>query len=109
MEIARHDPDLEQTVAEISRAVKPARAPVSDGLSFEQATAEFLDSFSQPAPKAQPAPEPQAAPGSDPRSFYVADSESQSRPELAMVGNPALPGLERFLVAIHTYRQRRAV
>ena len=119
MEIARHDPDLEQTVAEISRAVKPGHAPVSDGLSFEEATAEFLDSFSQSAPHSpdldselEPeGPERSHMPGSNPAFSYAAESESgfQTEPELAMAGNPALPSLERFLVAIHTYRQRRAV
>lgn len=78
--LARHDPDLEQTVDEISRAVRPAHAPASNGLSFEQASAEFLSSTG-------------AIP---PSPFHTP-------------GNPALPGLERFLDAIHTYRQRRAV
>src|SRR5918999_1496307 len=40
--LARHDPDLEQTVDEISRAISPAHPGVDDGLSFEQASAEFL-------------------------------------------------------------------
>ena len=40
--LARHDPDLEQTVDEISRALSPERPVVVDGLSFEQASAEFL-------------------------------------------------------------------
>jgi tetratricopeptide (TPR) repeat protein len=51
--LAKHDPDLEQTVDEISRALAPAT----------------------------PAPDPDSA----------------------------LPDLERFLDAIHSYRQRRAV
>ena len=37
--LARHDPDLEQTVDEISRAISPV---VDEGLSFEQASAEFM-------------------------------------------------------------------
>ncbi len=40
--LARHDPDLEQTVDEISRALTPERPLVDDGLSFEQASAEFM-------------------------------------------------------------------
>ena len=35
--LAKHDPDLEQTVDEISRALSPERPPIDDGLSFEQA------------------------------------------------------------------------
>jgi tetratricopeptide (TPR) repeat protein len=80
--LARHDPDLEQTIEELSRAVKPARAPTSDGLSFEQASAEFLSASLSGATPAQ-----------------------ASR----IVENPVLQGLERFLEAIHTDRQRRAV
>jgi tetratricopeptide (TPR) repeat protein len=53
LELARHDPDLEQTIEEISRAMP--------------------------------------------------SMETESIPA------PALPNLERFLDAIHTYRQRRAV
>jgi hypothetical protein len=46
LELARHDPDLEQAVEEISRAVTPAIAPAAEpivrqGLS-EQASSEFL-------------------------------------------------------------------
>ena len=88
LSIARHDPDLEQTIDEISRAVTSAPPPVGDGMSFEQAKdelAEFLDSFSSPAPAKEP------------------------EPALQALANPALPGLERFLDRIHAYRQRRAV
>ena len=82
LSLARHDPDLEQTVEEISRSVAPAPAPPpaeeSEGLTFEF-LAQTFDDFM-----------PQAA---------VVAAES----------DPSLPGLERFLDAIHTYRQRRAV
>jgi tetratricopeptide (TPR) repeat protein len=94
LNIAPHDPDLEQTVEEISRAVQPSPPPASDGLTFEEATAElteFLDSFARPASAAEPASEP------------ARDSK------LAAAVNPALQSLERFLHAIHAYRLRRAV
>jgi hypothetical protein len=85
LELARHDPDLEQTVDEISRVV--ARAPAaSQGLSFEQASAELLSSAFdglEPAPSLQP---------------------GELAPE-----NPAVPELERFLEAIHSYRLRKPV
>jgi tetratricopeptide (TPR) repeat protein len=209
MGIARHDPDLEQVVDEISRAVARDQPPASDGMSLQQAKdefAEFLDSFAQPAPEAapepqavpepqaipesQPVPEPQAAPEPQPEpvahlqlvpplekvpevaqpalaskaeiatkrdvvlepqlevskpqleiesqivpeavklesalefaarskfepgSTFEPGPELVAEPDLAAVsvlqspGNPALPGLERFLVAIHSYRRRRAV
>lgn len=92
--LARHDPDLEQTVDEISRALSPERPAIDDGLSFEQASAEFLAAL-QDLPgglEAALAPEPVA----------VAVPISPSAP-------PALPKLERFLDAIHTHRQKKAV
>jgi tetratricopeptide (TPR) repeat protein len=79
--LARHDPDLEQTVDEISRTMKPVRAPATGGLSFEQASAEFQST-----------------------SHAATTPQSRFQPR----NNPALPGLERFLEAIHTYRHRRA-
>jgi Tetratricopeptide repeat len=87
--IARHDPDLEQTVDEISRAVAPAKPAVSDGMSLQQAKdefAEFLDSFAQPAPKAEPAPAPQTV--SEPQVRL--EPQPESVPHLELV-----PQLER--------------
>jgi len=77
LSLAQHDPDLEQTVEEISRKIEPAGEPIpaSAGLSFEEAAAELMS-----LPSVGPA-EPDAS----------------------------LPELERFLDAIHSYRQRRAV
>ena len=47
--IARHDPDLEQTVADLARQVEPKPSShATDGLSFEQAAKEFL--IHAPAP-----------------------------------------------------------
>src|SRR5216684_2836010 len=41
--LARNDPDLQQTVAELARKVEPPKPPASaDGLSFEQMQSEFL-------------------------------------------------------------------
>lgn len=80
--LARHDPDLEQTVAEISRAVQPARAPAGNGLSLEKASAEFLS---------------------------TSDAATMPHARFRPPDHPALSGLERFLESIQTYRQRRAV
>jgi tetratricopeptide (TPR) repeat protein len=47
--IARHDPDLEQTIDDLSRQVEPKPSTHAvDGLSFEQAAKEFL--IHAPAP-----------------------------------------------------------
>jgi tetratricopeptide (TPR) repeat protein len=48
--IARHDPDLEQLVADLARQVEPKPAHAAEGLSFEQAAKEFL--VHAPAPPA---------------------------------------------------------
>jgi len=63
--LARNDPDLQQTVAELVRQVEPAAPPAADeGLSFEQLTNEFLKMGPPPTPPIQPAPPPveEAAP-----------------------------------------------
>lgn len=81
--LAKHDPDLEQTIDEISRAISPARAVTDDGLSFEQASAEFLAALE--------------------------DLPGGLDAALAPAEPTGLPRLERFLDAIHTYRQKKAV
>jgi tetratricopeptide (TPR) repeat protein len=86
--LAKHDPDLEQTVDEIARALSPERPVTVDGLSFEQASAEFLMALGDLPGGLE------AALGPDPIA--------PSRP-------PALPKLERFLDAIHTRRHKKAV
>ncbi len=92
--LAKHDPDLEQTIDEIARALTPQQAPVDDGLSFAEAQAEFLAAL---------------------EGFEALGAASESSPEESgpnaqkCTVAPELPGLERFLVAIHAYRQRRAV
>jgi tetratricopeptide (TPR) repeat protein len=92
--LAKHDPDLEQTVNEISRALSPERAVFDDGLSFEQASAEFLAALED-------------LPGGLEAAF--APLEPEASPVPVPVGDPALPELERFLVAIHTRRLKKAV
>src|SRR6476660_3379334 len=56
--LARNDPDLQQTVAELARQVEPAPPPaVDEGLSLEQLTNEFLKMGPPPTPPAQPSAE----------------------------------------------------
>jgi tetratricopeptide (TPR) repeat protein len=88
--IAKHDPDLEQTIEEIDRALTPARAPIDDGMSFAEAQAEFLAAL---------------------EGFEaLGAAESDSGPVAQKSARASeLPQLERFLDAIHTYSQRRAV
>lgn len=77
--LARHDPDLEQTIDDINRAIQPSKP--DEGLSFEQMSAEFLSASGGASPETSP----------------------EAQPEIA-----SLPELERFLEAINAYRQRLA-
>src|SRR5438132_557825 len=48
--LAKNDPDLQRTVAELARKVEPPPPPASaDGLSFEQMQSEFLKLAPPPA------------------------------------------------------------
>jgi tetratricopeptide (TPR) repeat protein len=83
--IARHDPDLEQTIADLARQVEPkGPAHAAEGLSFEQAAKEFLVHAPAPPPAIDPAVEQQRA-------------HAQ-----ATVG-----ALEQFLSAVHVTRAER--
>ncbi len=98
--LAKHDPDLEQTVDEISRALSPDRPVFADGLSFEQASAEFLAAL-EDLPgglEAALAPEP-----GKPLALVAPVAV------IAAAAPASLPKLERFLNAIHTRRQKKAV
>ncbi len=93
--LAKHDPDLEQTVNEIARTIGPATASSdeADGLTFEEASAEFLLALTEMS----------VAP---PEPATIAPAATIASP----VGlDPSLPQLERFLDAIHSYRRRRAI
>jgi tetratricopeptide (TPR) repeat protein len=101
--LARHDPDLEQTIDEISRTLSPERPTVDDGLSFEQASAEFLAALNDlpGGLEAALAPEPVA-------SAFAPDNPVASVDRPIAPAAP-LPKLEQFLGAIHTHRQKKAV
>lgn len=97
--LAKHDPDLEQTVDDIERisGTAPGPAEVPGGLSFAQARDEFL-SF---APPIAPAPRQQPT--------VAAPVAEVSLPVLDILDDPvleSLPDLEAFLSAITVYRRR---
>jgi tetratricopeptide (TPR) repeat protein len=84
--IARHDPDLEQTITDLARQVEPKPpSHATDGLSFEQAAQEFL--VHAPAP-----PPPPPAPAPDPEIVH-AEATAEA--------------LEQFLTAVHVARAER--
>jgi len=86
--ISRHDPDLEQTIADLARQVEP-KVPThaTEGLSFEQAAQEFL--VHAPAP---PPPPPAVDPAVEQERMHA----------LATIG-----ALEQFLAAVHVARAER--
>jgi len=95
--IARHDPDLEQTISDLERQVEPkAPAFATEGLSFEQAAKEFLVHAPAPPAPEPPAPEPPApeppAPAADPEARRAAAT---------------VAALEQFLDAVHVARAER--
>ena len=120
--LARHDPDLEQTIDEISRTVSPERPVVDDGLSFEQASAEFLAALDNlpGGLEAALAPDEDAL-GAIGAMGATGDTGVAPTAPLASVAPlvpvapvapsdpPALPKLEQFLGAIHVHRQKKAV
>jgi tetratricopeptide (TPR) repeat protein len=101
--LAKHDPDLEQAVAEIRRSLSGEPVPISEegGLTFAEAADEFLSALNElsvdksPLPVAPPVKTSAAAP----------PAAAHSKPAT----DPSLPVLERFLDAINSYRRRKAV
>jgi tetratricopeptide (TPR) repeat protein len=102
LDLARHDPDLEQVVREIGLELEPSRRSpdVPGGLTFEQAREDLL-SMATPAPTEPPVmaeavpsvpPEPQEASS---RDLVIA------REQLAL--------FERWLGSITEERQRRQI
>src|SRR4051794_16322596 len=107
--LARNDPDLQQTVAELARQIEPPAPPASaDGLSFEQMESEFLANLPAPPPvkpataappptpapiaampavveepprvESTPDPDPPSSPVPNVTSWYAAPSPSQEAP-----------------------------
>jgi tetratricopeptide (TPR) repeat protein len=115
--LARHDPDLEQTVEEISRAISPAPPVVDDGLSFEQASAEFLAALEGLPGGLEAAFAPAEANAPDGLSAPIATAAAIAPAPVAPIAPVApappastdLPKLQGFLNRIQTHRQKKAV
>jgi tetratricopeptide (TPR) repeat protein len=107
--LAPNDPDLEETVADLSRQIEPAKPPPSGGLTIEHMHDE-LRKLAPPRPKpaAQKAPTAQAAQAA---SRLVG---APPRPDGTLTANAAddrairtIAALEKWLAAIHASREER--
>jgi tetratricopeptide (TPR) repeat protein len=95
--LARNDPDLQQTVAELARQIEPPPPPASaDGLSFEQMQNEFLKLAPPPARPVSP-PEPEPVP---PAPVEIAAAETEAAGDPETVALRSATDSER--VALHT-------
>ena len=114
--LARNDPDLEQTVTELSRKIEPTKPSHSTGgLSFEQARREL--SFHAPVAEPEaPAPPPPAPPAPFAPPAAVAatvapplPSKAESIEEEPTRARAArtIAALEQWLGAIHVARAHR--
>jgi tetratricopeptide (TPR) repeat protein len=76
--LARNDPDLQQTVAELARQVEPPAPPASaDGLSFEQMQSEFL----KLAPPPSVAPRAKDTEGEPPSAATATEDTKDDTPD----------------------------
>jgi tetratricopeptide (TPR) repeat protein len=94
--LARNDPELEQTVNDLSRKVEPPNPVHAKGLSFEEARREIADYISAFAPP-EPPPVADLAP-SAPDPFDTARARATR----------TIAALEHWLEAIDVARTRRS-
>jgi tetratricopeptide (TPR) repeat protein len=112
LSLAKNDPDLQQTVAELAKEIEPQKPKhVAEGLSFAQMQHELLKSA--PPPSAEPvaqaasAPPPAAPPQPVESDDEAADERGSQRGSRAGVPERArltIAALEQWLGAIHVSR-----
>jgi tetratricopeptide (TPR) repeat protein len=114
--LARNDPDLEETVAQLAREVEPPKPPEpSDDLSFDQMQSELLKLAPPP-----PIPPPAATTAPAPSPPSPTPIEAVAEPEVAPAMLEPVPSeaelehaartvaaLEQWLDAIHVARADR--
>lgn len=95
--LARHDPEIEEIVQQLSRQVGVAASGASEGLSFEEAHRELL-SAAERVPVAPPAP-PRAVEPSAPPAAAGATAPFDFDRLVAALGTPAAPA--QIEAAVH--------
>jgi len=120
--LARNDPDLEETVAQLARQVEPQKPAVpTDGLSFDQMQSELLKAAPPPPPPIAAASAAQGAPPPPPPSLIpIAEPAAVAEIEVAPPIEEPVPSeaelehaarsvaaLEQWLDAIHVARADR--
>jgi len=101
--LAKNDPDLQQTVAELAKQVEPPHTThAADGLSMQQMENELFKFGPPPAAPAtatQVGPPPPAPPAPDPAPVAV-----QSPEVVDTTAQRQVAALEQFLDAVHVAR-----
>jgi len=101
--LARNDPDLEQTVSDLTAQLEPTTPEPDEGLSFEQATSEL---FVQP-PAAEPlAGSPADDQEPDPPPLFNSSRDAAADPARTRAVR-TVAALELWLQAIHASRVER--
>ena len=112
--LARNDPDLQRTVADLERIVEPPKPPAADeGLSFAEVESEFLKNLPPPPPATPPA-SPAVESGIQNSEFGIREAEPPPVAELPVQSVEAdaereravktIAALEQWLDAIHVTR-----
>jgi tetratricopeptide (TPR) repeat protein len=113
--LARNDPDLEQTVSDLTARLEPVETEIDEGLSLDQAASElFLPATVRAAPADPPAPDPSANSTSRWTSASTSTSTSTSASSVDVAARPTrtravrtVAALEKWLQAIHASRLER--
>lgn len=100
--LARNDPDLEETIADLSRQIEPAKPPPAGGLTLQLMQDELLK-------RAPPRPKPpaKAAPAADSAVAVVPPSDGTLTASADDRATRTVAALEQWLAAIHVSREER--
>jgi tetratricopeptide (TPR) repeat protein len=87
--LARNDPDLEQTIADLSRQIEPAKPAPSGGLTLQHMQDELLK-LAPPAPRLAPTPLP-PLPSAAAARLETDNREAEAEPQAEPVPDHGVP------------------